>query len=154
VHVFQPAEYPYTSSHAYSPVPASYSTLLDFERSLTANAKSQNIVLVQPSPYGTDNSLIMDLLAKHSPGKEKQEMRAIAVIDPEMVSDEELDKMQKLGVRGIRLNAEATGQQVDFAKISAQILASAKRVSKYKHWKCQLFISGNNWKCMCFLAAT
>jgi predicted TIM-barrel fold metal-dependent hydrolase len=148
VHVFQPAEYPYASNHAYSPMPASYSTLLDFEKSLAANAKAQNVVLVQPSPYGTDNSLIMDLLAKHFSGKEKRQMRAIAVIDPGTVSDEELDKMQQLGVRGIRLNAEATSQQVDFAKISAQVLASAKRVSKYKHWKCQLFVSGNNWKCM------
>jgi predicted TIM-barrel fold metal-dependent hydrolase len=152
VHVFQPAEYPYAPSHAYSPMPAPYSALLNFERSLAANLEPQNIVLVQPSPYGTDNSLIMDILAKHSPEKTKREMRAIVVINPEKISDDELDKMQQLGVRGIRLNAEATGEQVDFAKISAMILVSAKRVSKYKNWNCQLFLSGSNWKCMSYSA--
>jgi predicted TIM-barrel fold metal-dependent hydrolase len=144
VHVFDPANYPYAPSHAYSPGVASYCSLLAFEGNLSADGNAQNIVLVQPSPYGTDNSLILHLLAKHT--KENREMRAIAVIDPERVTDVELKMMQQLGVRGIRVNAETTAKQVDFMKLKLQILASANRVSRYRHWKCQLFLSGDNWK--------
>jgi predicted TIM-barrel fold metal-dependent hydrolase len=151
VHVFNPTQYPYALSHAYSPVPALASVLLAFETSLSANAEPQNVVLVQPSPYGTDNSLIMDMLNDRIMSKKNSQMRGIAVIDPDKLTDEELDNMQYLGIRGIRVNTEATGEQADFATTNMQIMASAKRVSKYKHWKCQLFISGKNWQRESFL---
>jgi predicted TIM-barrel fold metal-dependent hydrolase len=146
VHVFNPTHYPYALSHAYSPVPALASALQAFEISLSANAEPQNVVLVQPSPYGTDNSLIIDMLNDRFMSKKNSQMRGIAVIDPDKLTDEELDNMHQIGIRGIRVNTEATGEQADFATTNMQIMAAAKRVSKYKHWKCQLFISGKNWQ--------
>ena len=146
VHVFDPTNYPYAPSHAYSPVPAPYSTLLAFEGNLSVNAQPQNIVLVQPSPYGTDNSLILDLLEQHSSSNEKQRlMRGISVIDPKNITDAQLERQQQLGIRGIRVNAEATGNVTDYAAVGRQIAASADRVAKYKQWKCQLFIAGDVW---------
>jgi predicted TIM-barrel fold metal-dependent hydrolase len=55
-------------------------------------------VLVQPSVYMTDNTVILDALAEN-----KFAFRAVAVVNDE-VSDAELARMHKLGVRGLRLN--------------------------------------------------
>jgi predicted TIM-barrel fold metal-dependent hydrolase len=55
-------------------------------------------VLVQPSVYGTDNSLMLDAL-RSSGGRH----RGVAVIDPSM-TQRELDMMHTLGVRGVRFN--------------------------------------------------
>ncbi|MBV1732206.1 MAG: amidohydrolase family protein, partial [Hydrogenophaga sp.] len=57
-----------------------------------------HLVLVQPSVYGTDNSLILRALARE-PGRH----RGVAVVDT-AVTDAELDRMHQLGVRGVRFN--------------------------------------------------
>lgn len=57
-----------------------------------------HLVLVQPSVYGTDNSLILQALARE-PGRH----RGVVVVDSE-VTDSELNDMHKLGVRGVRFN--------------------------------------------------
>lgn len=145
VHVFDPASYPYCPSRAYSPAPALHSQVLDFERSLSRSGKPENIVIVQPSPYGTDNSLILDKLVEHQAEKSRRKVRAIAVIDPDNISDIELDRMHQLGVRGIRVNTEATAERVDYGKVRAQIETAAIRISRLEHWRCQLYVSGDNW---------
>src|ERR1044071_966123 len=53
-------------------------------------------VLVQPSTYGTDNRCHLDALAAFGPTA-----RMVAVVD-DRASDEELQRMHALGVRGIR----------------------------------------------------
>lgn len=56
------------------------------------------LVLVQPSVYGTDNSLLMKALAR-TPGRH----RGVVVLGAD-VGDAELDAMHALGVRGVRFN--------------------------------------------------
>lgn len=147
VHVFDPVHYPYAPSHAYSPVPALYSQLLAFEGSLARSGEAENIVIVQSSPYGTDNSLILDKLAELQDEKPGRVVRAIAVIDPDNITGSELDRMQKLGVRGIRVNTEATGENVDYNKVRAQIEKATMKISGLGNWRCQVFVSGDNWPC-------
>ena len=53
-------------------------------------------IVVQPSAYGKDNSLLIKTMAAIGAGA-----RGIAVVD-ETVTDAELDRLTKLGVRGIR----------------------------------------------------
>jgi len=60
-------------------------------------------VIVQPSTYGTDNGCTLDALEQMGPTA-----RAVAVVDT-TVSDEELKRMDGLGVRGIRFNLVQTG---------------------------------------------
>jgi 2-pyrone-4,6-dicarboxylate lactonase len=55
-------------------------------------------VLVQPSVYGLDNSVLLDALARHG-----ERLRGIVVISPQ-TSDAKLRQMDELGVRGIRIN--------------------------------------------------
>jgi predicted TIM-barrel fold metal-dependent hydrolase len=57
-----------------------------------------HLVLVQPSVYGTDNTLMLEALALE-PGRH----RGVAVV-ADAVSDAELDAMHAIGVRGVRLN--------------------------------------------------
>lgn len=149
VHVFDPANYPYSPSHAYSPVPALYSQLLDFESSLSRSGEPENIVIVQPSPYGTDNSLILDKLVEVQAKRTQRNLRAIAVIDPDNITDSELDRMNQLGVRGIRVNTEATGEEVDYGKVQTQIERAAMKISSLENWLCQLYVSGDNWPREC-----
>ena len=54
------------------------------------------VVLVQPTGYGFDNSLMLDSLAQLG-----KNARAVAVLPPE-VSDSELQRLHSLGVRGVR----------------------------------------------------
>jgi predicted TIM-barrel fold metal-dependent hydrolase len=60
-------------------------------------------VIVQPSTYGTDNRCTLDALAAFGP-----QARAVAVVDT-TVSDDELQRMDELGVRGIRFNLAQAG---------------------------------------------
>jgi predicted TIM-barrel fold metal-dependent hydrolase len=60
-------------------------------------------VIVQPSTYGTDNSCTLDAMAQIGPSA-----RAVAVVDTS-VSDAELERMARLGVRGIRFNLVQAG---------------------------------------------
>jgi D-galactarolactone isomerase len=60
-------------------------------------------VMVQPSTYGLDNSLLLESLAKFGPS-----VRGIAVVNPS-VADADLKKMHQGGVRGIRFNLVQAG---------------------------------------------
>ncbi|KAL1864992.1 hypothetical protein Daus18300_007339, partial [Diaporthe australafricana] len=112
---------------------------------LTQSGEAENIVIVQPSPYGTDNSLILDGLAELQAERTPRKIRAIAVINPDNITERELDRMQQLGVRGIRVNTEATGQEVDYGTVRAQIEKVAMKISTLENWRCQLYVSGDNW---------
>jgi D-galactarolactone isomerase len=56
----------------------------------------ERTVIVQPSAYGKDNRCTLDAMATIGPSA-----RGIAVVD-ETVSDAELERLTKLGIRGIR----------------------------------------------------
>lgn len=114
---------------------------------MARSGEAENIVLVQPSPYGTNNSLVLDKLVDLQDEKSRREVRAIAVIDPDNITDSELNHMQELGVRGVRVNTEATGENVDYGKVRIQIEKAAAKVSRLDNWRCQLFVSGDNWLC-------
>lgn len=92
VHVFDP-EHPAQAGH-YQPV---LRDLPEIEQT-AATLGVGHLVLVQPSVYGTDNTLILRALARE-PGRH----RGVAVVDT-TVTDTELDAMHALGVRGVRFN--------------------------------------------------
>lgn len=111
-HLFGPqARYPYDPARRYTPPDA---PLGDYVRMLRTLGISRG-VLVQPSVYMTDNSLILDALA------EKQfPLRAVVVCGTD-VADAELERMHALGVRGVRLNLRhAAGVSGDIAPRMAE----------------------------------
>ena len=92
VHVFD-ATAPVAAGH-YRPV---HRPLAQIEAA-AGGAGVQHLVLVQPSVYGSDNTLLLHSLAQR-PGRH----RGVVVLGDE-VGDRELDAMHAAGVRGARLN--------------------------------------------------
>jgi D-galactarolactone isomerase len=88
---------------------APYATLLppdaspDEYKLLQKRIGSSRNVVVQPSTYGTDNRCTLDAMAKFGANT-----RGIAVVNTE-VTDDELKRMNGLGVRGIRFNLVQAG---------------------------------------------
>ena len=70
-------------------------------REIEHQARQQGVghlVLVQPSVYGSDNSVMLRALEE---GQCRH--RGIAVVDP-AIEDEQLDRLHRAGVRGVRFN--------------------------------------------------
>jgi predicted TIM-barrel fold metal-dependent hydrolase len=88
-------------------------------------------VLVQISFYGTNNSCMLDALAELG-----DSARGIAVVAPD-ISDGELLRLGRAGVRGIRLNLE-TSQTRDPTLAAAQLEAFAKRLAPLG-WHIQIY---------------
>lgn len=147
VHVFEPADYPYSPLRAYSPEVATYEQLLRFNSNLTVSHSPQNIVLVQASPYGADNLLNLAILKNHSEwGHDaKRQLRAIAVFDESNMTDKTLREWDRLGVRGFRINNEASGNGSNIESLNQRIVKTSERARAFTNWKCQLFISGTDW---------
>ena len=96
VHIVGPADrYPQVAERTYL---ADVATLKQLER-VSASRAIRRFVIVQPSFYGTDNSMLLDGLdALAGRG------RGVAVINPETTSARTLSGMAAQGVRGLRLN--------------------------------------------------
>jgi len=124
VHIFGPrARYPLARDRAYTPPEASIEGLLALQERLGL----ERVVIVQPSVYGTDNSCTLDALRQLGP-----RARGVAVIDSR-TPDEELRRMQRAGVRGVRVNLQSGGRDEP-----ALIEEAAKRVAPLG-WHVQTF---------------
>ena len=94
-HIFGPmAQYGFSAKRIYTPPDA---LLADWQH-LANTLGVERGVIVQPSVYGTDNSVTLSNL-KAMNGK----WRAVVVVE-ESITDKELEAMHALGVRGIRFN--------------------------------------------------
>ena len=98
VHVFDPANFPFAEERVYTPDNAPVS---DLQRHLK-ELHMDRVVLIQPSPYGTDNRCMLNGIKVL--GQEKA--RGVAVVSDD-ISPDELRKLHEQGVRGLRLNMEA-----------------------------------------------
>jgi predicted TIM-barrel fold metal-dependent hydrolase len=94
-HVFGPAErYPYGADLRYKPP---HAPLEDF-LALSRRMGFERYVFVQPSAYGRDNTCMLD--AMRTVG---EPCRGIVDID-EDAPDVEFDRLNRIGVRGVRVN--------------------------------------------------
>jgi predicted TIM-barrel fold metal-dependent hydrolase len=89
----------------------------------------RHLVLVQPSVYGIDNTVLLKALA-FEPGRH----RGVAVVSDD-VADAELDEMQALGVRGVRLNmVSPVGEGVDPACRFAALAPRLQQLGWHLQW--------------------
>ena len=94
-HVFGPAErYPYGTELRYPPPLAPLEDVLALAKKLGI----ERFVFVQPSAYGRDNRCMLDAMREVG-----AKCRGIVDVD-ENVADAELDRLNALGVRGVRIN--------------------------------------------------
>jgi predicted TIM-barrel fold metal-dependent hydrolase len=95
-HVFGPAErYPYGTDLRYAPPVAPFK---DYLAQLRRLGGFERFVFVQPSAYGRDNRCMLDAMRESG-----APCRGIVDVD-ENVPDAELERLNALGVRGVRIN--------------------------------------------------
>lgn len=97
-HVFRP-DAPLNTPRSYTP---QILTLADWQKVASVLGISRG-VLVQPSVYGFDNSVLLEALAA-----DPARLRGIVVLPPETPLDE-LKRLDHLGVRGVRINTRNKG---------------------------------------------
>lgn len=102
VHVFLPDSHPYNPRRTYTPGPAD----LDMLEAHLDRLQAQKVVIVQPSPYGSDNSATLEALRGLGRGR----ARAIAVVDPDPTENDMVIELESAGVRGLRANFKTSGQ--------------------------------------------
>ncbi|HYC46597.1 MAG TPA: amidohydrolase family protein [Burkholderiales bacterium] len=121
-HVCGPiATYPYAERRVYTPPDA----LLRAYRHMLDTLGVERAVLVQPSVYGTDNTVLLG--AMRELGRER--CRGVAVVEDD-ISDAELERLHAAGVRGVRVNVVDVAE--DKGVIPMKTLAPlARRVKRF-----------------------
>ncbi|CAN5410207.1 amidohydrolase family protein [soil metagenome] len=123
VHVFD-AGAPASPGHYQPP----HRPLHDIE-ALAAHHGCGHLVLVQPSVYGVDNSVMLHALAQ-APGRH----RGIAVVDPG-IADEALHGMHALGVRGVRFNLTSpVGNSAGMATTFRALAPKLRQLGWHVQW--------------------
>jgi len=97
--ILQEDEHPFVPNRSYTPPPA---TLAQY-KALHARLGIERAVIVQPSVYGTDNTVTLDAIAGYGPN-----CRGIAVVDA-TVPMAELQRLERGGIRGARINMLFSG---------------------------------------------
>jgi predicted TIM-barrel fold metal-dependent hydrolase len=128
-HVFEPG-YP----HVPAPLYTFPDGTLDAYLRMTEALGIERMVLVQPSFYGTDNSLLRYVLKRLGP-----RCRGVVQIE-EDASDAELDEFHELGVRAIRLDLFARADWPT-AELVAYIERMAARATP-RGWHLQFYTPG------------
>ncbi|KAF2807540.1 amidohydrolase 2 [Mytilinidion resinicola] len=131
VHVVDEARFPLHELHPYRPQKADLDDFLRFESSQGIS----HVCLVAFSVYHTDNSSIIDALTRLG-GKG----RAVVCIDPESITDEELQRLHQFGARGVRLNLRTRGERVDTHVFESLLRQYAKRLRPFG-WAIQLYVA-------------
>jgi predicted TIM-barrel fold metal-dependent hydrolase len=130
MHVFEPHSLD-SPAAPYHPIPSSLSQALAFESSLGLS----NIVLVQPSCYGNDNSYLLSALRELG----DRRARAVVAFDPYTTSFETLQQWHSLGVRGVRINFVSVDASMDRSCFERLLRHYADAVRPLS-WVIQLYI--------------
>jgi predicted TIM-barrel fold metal-dependent hydrolase len=98
-HIHLPEKYPFFAGRGYTPEPASPEEMAALHKALHI----ENVVIVTPSIYGTDNRATLEGIKFRG-----NTARGVAVID-DKTPESDLDEMGKAGIRGIRVNLANNG---------------------------------------------
>lgn len=119
-HILGPiARYAYSPARVYTPPDC---LLTDYQKML-ATLGVARAVLVQPSVYGTDNTVMLDAM-----GAAGSVFRGVAVVD-DAIADTELARLNAAGVRGVRVNIVDVKDRKPGTLPMAELTALAKRVA-------------------------
>jgi predicted TIM-barrel fold metal-dependent hydrolase len=121
-HVCGPIEaHPYSERRVYTPPDAPLSAYVHMLETLGV----ERAVLVQPSVYGTDNTVMLAAMAELGPGR----CRGVAVVEPDL-REAGLERMHEAGVRGIRVNVVDVAEGKGIIAM-APLARLAERVKRY-----------------------
>lgn len=132
MHVTDPERFPISGNATYQPHAAPLVSALANARALNL----PNLVFIQPSTYGTDNSCLLEALKTVGPSHG----RGVVAVDPKEVSSDTLHRWHTLGVRGVRLNLKSIGKKLSKDELVRTIETHAELVRTMKTWVLQLYI--------------
>lgn len=125
VHVFDPAGSRYPADAGYIPRQDELRGVDDLMATLDA-AGIDRAVLVQPSCYGTDNTIIMDLVSRLP-----RRWGGVGVVCG-ATSSAELEVLRRAGIRGIRLNLRQSASLFEAGGVE-QLAAAAGELGLALH---------------------
>ena len=131
MHIVEPDKFPLHADAKYKPHPH---TLAD-AKTFFDKFGIQNMVIVQPSIYGNDNSCTLQALKELTP----KHGRAVVQFDPKTVTDRELQQWHDLGTRGVRVNLVSVGREMSPPELRQELGEYAKRIRPFD-WVLQLYI--------------
>lgn len=131
MHVVDPDNYVLAPGAVYRPRSHTLDAALSFESSVGID----NIVLVQPSIYGHDNSCLLDALRQLGPRRG----RGVVSFDPAATSESQLREWHDLGVRGVRVNIQSIGAVVDSTTLAGILRRYADAVRPL-NWVVQVYV--------------
>jgi predicted TIM-barrel fold metal-dependent hydrolase len=130
IHVIEPEKYP-LPKNAKRPQEATLGQAL-------ANAERlglPNMVFVQISSYGNDNTWVLDALKEvgHARG------RGVVAFDPDHVDGQTLEQWHDFGVRGVRLNLRSSKTLLSKTEIQTVLRKYAEKLRPMKTWSIGLY---------------
>jgi predicted TIM-barrel fold metal-dependent hydrolase len=131
MHVVEPNRFPVSPKAVYQPTTHTLEDALSFESMLGV----ENLVLVQPSIYGTDNSCLLAALSKLDPSRG----RGVVVVDPDTIQQQTLDEWHALGVRGLRVNLQSVGKVMDRTELEQELLRHAN-IARPRNWIIEVYV--------------
>ncbi|KFA64458.1 hypothetical protein S40285_01108 [Stachybotrys chlorohalonatus IBT 40285] len=131
MHVVDPDRYPLDPAAVYRPRAHSLYDALSFESSVCLD----NVVIVQPSIYGHDNSCLLNALRKLG----SRRARGVVSFDPATTSAVQLRQWHAMGVRGARLNLKSSDTAMDPAQLESILTQYADAVRPLG-WVVQVYV--------------
>ena len=131
MHIVEPDRFPLQADAKYKPHAHTLSQAHEFYDKFGI----QNMVIVQPSIYGNDNSCTLqalrDLTPKHG--------RAVIQFDPQTIDSKTLHSWHDIGVRAVRVNLVSVGREMSADELQSELNQYAK-IIKPLDWALQLYI--------------
>lgn len=131
MHIVDPETHPLSADAVYTPKAHTLEEAQDFENSVGLD----NIVIVQPSIYGTDNSCLLSALRALGPNR----ARGVVVFDPTSISAQDLRDWHAAGVRGARLNLMSQGRPPPNAEELTGVLHGYADALRPMGWVLQIY---------------
>ncbi|KAF2103186.1 amidohydrolase 2 [Rhizodiscina lignyota] len=131
VHVVDEERYPFDPDYLYRPKKADLNDLLRFESTLGID----HVCIINISTYGNDNRITIEAM-----NDLKGKGRAVVLLDPEKITEEELDALHSAGVRGARLNIKTGGVDLDKATFAKLLRLYADKI-RSRNWVLQLYMA-------------
>ncbi|OAL53454.1 TIM barrel metal-dependent hydrolase [Pyrenochaeta sp. DS3sAY3a] len=130
VHVIEPEKYPFPKG-VKAPLEATMGEALSNAERLGL----PNMVFVQLSTYGHDNTWVLDALKEVGPARG----RGVVAFDPELISIPTLQQWHNRGVRGVRVNLRSTKTVLSKTEIQTVLRKYAEKLRPMKTWSIGLY---------------
>ncbi|CAO2653296.1 Nn.00g027070.m01.CDS01 [Neocucurbitaria sp. VM-36] len=130
MHVIEPKKCPFPKA-----VKAPQEASMDQALSNSNRLGIPNMVFVQLSTYGYDNTWVLDALKQVGPARG----RGVVAFDPEQIDTRALQQWHDLGVRGVRLNFRSSKSVVSRTEIQTTLRKYAEKLRPMKTWSIGLY---------------